>query len=182
MGDKVLRDLKTPAGASIHSRVLSSMSALADFLVSEVRGLERGSEGVKKEVKDQIPSDRIKDAAAMARELRWRVRLATGYPSDNEGKASNRNKRKRSESGSPAAQEEGGAFRNFKPKTWDRVVEKRTEEEARAERWVESGEEEGEGVEASVCRRRELVVKVRKTATGVERQQIERVVEHWTYI
>jgi len=60
------------------------MLALTEFLVSEARILEHGGEQGKKEVKDQIPSERVKDAPAMVRELRWRLRSAAGYSSDDE--------------------------------------------------------------------------------------------------
>ena len=65
-------------------RVLHGLVALADFLVSEARLIERGSDPLRKEAKEQVPGDKIKDPAALARELRWRVRLAAGLASDTE--------------------------------------------------------------------------------------------------
>ena len=177
-------------------RVLESMSALAEFLVSEARTLERGSEKARKEVREQIPSDRIKDAPALARELRWRLRLAAGDASDDEGSQGIRktSKRKRGSS-SVGSQDRFTPFKNFKPKAWDSVTELKTTEERKAERrrrpedgenWVEQWTEERMGDEderedVEVRRRSEVIVKVRKTAGGVEKQQIERIVEEWTW-
>ena len=177
------------------------MLALAEFLVSEARILETGGEQARKEVKDQIPSERVKDASAMARELRWRLKFASGYTSDDDysqvmhkwHEGMNGHKRKRMDSGAPEL--ESGSFRNFKPKTWDKVVKKVTEDDTIRTRgkapgiddnWREewtawNGEGEFEGDEVGVKRYREIVVKVRRTAKGVERQRIERVVEEWRW-
>ncbi|KAH9951433.1 JmjC domain-containing histone demethylation protein 1 [Amylocystis lapponica] len=201
-GEKYLRDLK--AKEEFTQRVLESVEALADFLVSEARTMERGTEPAKKEAKEQVPGDRVKDAAALARELRWRVRLASGYTSDDEGRSqrsksgselaingsANKRKRPASEVGG-----EGGLFRNFKRKSWERVVEKPAEQESRVvkaprpgekvdEVWTEWQEEldvaEG-GDEVAVDRRRDVVIKVRRTAKGVERQRVERILEDWVW-
>jgi F-box/leucine-rich repeat protein 10/11 len=177
------------------------MLSLAEFLVSEARILERGSEQAKKEAKDQIPSERIKDAPAMARELRWRLKAAAGYSSDDDGppairkgkEGMNGNKRKRMDSGS--LELDSRHFRNFMPKSWDRVMEKTTENETVRMRvkvpgsgddwkeqwsgWDKDGDEDGD--EAEVKRQREIVVKVRRTLKGMERQRIERVVEEWLW-
>lgn len=199
MGDKILRDIKTPAGTTLSARVLESLLALADFLVSEARTLEGGGEAAKKEAKDQIPSERIKDAPAMARELRWRLRLAAGNLSDDEGlrprKWTNGNKRKRVLSASPALHDQVEPFKNFKPKVWDSVIEKSTRDEPRVERaphpgnvenwveqWINSAHNADDQSEnAEVKSRRDVVVKIRRTANGVERQQIERLIEEWTW-
>ncbi|RDB21548.1 JmjC domain-containing histone demethylation protein 1 [Hypsizygus marmoreus] len=199
VGDKVLRDLKSPSGSPLPPRVQESMAALADFLVSEARTLERGSEQAKKEVKDQIPSDRVKDAPAMARELRWRLRLAAGYSSDDDGRRINRNggeltngnKRRRVSSASPSLDEALGPFKHFKPKAWDSVKTQTKTEEVRIEKkarptdgedWVDRWVNETQTNEdAEVTIRGEVVDKVRRTAKGVERQRIERVVEEWTW-
>lgn len=177
------------------------MLALADFLVSEARTLEGGSEAAKKDVKEQIPSDRIKDAPAMARELRWRLRLSAGYSSDDEGprglrKGTNGNKRKRTTSASPALHDQPGPFKNFKPKIWDSVTDKTTQDEPKVvkkpppsdsrEGWTEewtSGASVADEMneDAEVRSRRDVIVKVRRTGNGVERQTIERVTEHWTW-
>ncbi|KAJ6606638.1 jumonji superfamily protein [Mycena vulgaris] len=196
VADKYLRDLKSPAGVSYPPRVLTSLLALAEFLVSEVRILERGSEQAKKEVKEQIPADRVKDAAAVARELRWRARLAAGNASDDEGGTVKSNglgvKRKRS-----AEDDERPRFKNFKPRQWDNMIEKSEEGEARVvkaskpsgddgawkERWVEwtNGAVDDDGAEVQVKSRTETFVRVRRTVEGLERQRVERVVESWEW-
>ena len=197
-----MRDLRSPTGETFPTRVLVSMLALAELLVSEARILERGSEQARKEVKEQIPSERIKDAPAMARELRWRLKSAAGYSSDDDrpiairkGKEGmNGNKRRRIDSGS--SELDSGHFRNFMPKSWDRVVETMTEKETvkmsvRApgdgDDWTEAWSgwdkdgDEVDGGEAEVRRQRETVVKVRRTLKGLERQRIERAVEEWVW-
>ncbi|KIY68200.1 jumonji superfamily protein [Cylindrobasidium torrendii FP15055 ss-10] len=136
VADKYLRDLK---GHSPHPRVSRSMAQLADFLVSQARVLESGDEAAKKDVREQVPHDRVKDPSAVARELRWRARLASGLGSDDEGEsvasapskavappAKRGRKRKR-----PASEETEGIvepdvagpvrFRNFRPRRWDKV-------------------------------------------------------------
>jgi F-box/leucine-rich repeat protein 10/11 len=195
VGDKFLRELKSNS-VTFSTRVLVSMLALAEFLVSEARILERGGEQAKREVKDQIPSERIKDASAMARELRWRLKSAAGYSSDDDRpqgirRGVNGNKRKHVELGSS----ELGHFKNYMPKSWDRVVEEMADDETvrmrvkapgNDEDWKEqwgvwSKDEDGDGEEAEVRRQRGTVLKVRRTARGVERQRIERVVEEWLW-
>jgi hypothetical protein len=170
--------------------------------------MERGTDQVKREARDQIPAERVKDAGAVARELRWRVRLAAGHYSDDESSASNAatatngqalngvgNKRKRIDwenavGGKPR-------FRNFKPKVWDRIAEEVAESDTRVlkvrrpengdhweERWMdwrsELVDEDGDET-VDVNRRHEILVKTRRTANGVERQRIERVVEEWVW-
>jgi F-box/leucine-rich repeat protein 10/11 len=198
VGDKFLRDLKAPAPTTFSSRVLSSILALAEFLVSEVRILEGGSEQAKKEVKDQIPAERIKDAPAMARELRWRLRLSAGYSSDDDAsqggrKVTNGHKRKRAESNSPGLHENPARFKNFKPKYWDASTMTAEDEKIVlrgqrpgdgdnwAEGWLDTADKTDVGNEAQVNRRSETVVKVRKTSNGLERQRIERVIEEWVW-
>lgn len=196
VGDKHLRDLKAPAGVLYPPRVLASLLALADFLVSEARILERGSDQAKKEAKEQIPVDRVKDAAALARELRWRVRLAAGNASDDEGIAVKSNgagvKRKRTPD-----EDERPRFKNFKPRRWDNVVEKSDEGEPRVvkahkpveddeawkERWMEwsTGVAESGAADAQVKSRTETIVRIRRTDEGLERQRVERVVECWEW-
>ncbi len=178
--------------------------ALADFLVSEARILERGADAAKKEVREQIPADRVKDASAVARELRWRLKLAEGSASDEEGvkKGDKTNghvngvKRRRVDGEGL----EGGTFRfrNFKPRSWDRIEE--TVEDLKTETgrvispgtgdsWVDTwinpdnpAEDAMDGGQsAEVVRQRTMVVKVRKTPKGLERQKIERIVEQWSW-
>ena len=201
-----MRDLKSTSGSSLPPRVLSGILSLADFLVSEARILETGTEQAKKEVREQIPTDRIKDASAAARELRWRAKLALGYSSDDEGAAGTR---KAKESASPPIgikrkrvedHDEIAHFRNFKPKPWDAVVavkkeanQTRVSKAARpgdgdewTSRWAtevqvkDEEEEEAEG-EATVESCQEVIVKVRRTVKGLERQRIERTIEDWTW-
>jgi hypothetical protein len=165
------------------------MLSLADFLVSEVRLLECGTELAKKEVKDQIPFDRVKDAAALARELRWRVRVAAGHSSDDEaGEVQMTNgyrgmKRKRSE-----CREDLLRFKNFKPRQWDKVTEKdgmveekviKSKRPDTLESW--QSDDEGDG-NARVSVRRNVLVKLRYRAGVLERERIERVVEEWTWM
>jgi len=198
VGDKYLRDFKSAAGTSLPARVLNGILTLSEFLVSEARILERGSEQAKKEAKEQIPTDRIKDAPAVARELRWRAKRALGYSSDDEGV------RKSKYSPTPVAgskrrrldeDEETSLFKNFKPKPWDAVVTTKDDENVSTcragkpgnegewtGRWMAGTEGDDQGEEATVKKGREVVVKVRRTRTGIERQRIERTVEEWTWI
>jgi len=193
VGDKYLRDLKTAASKVTYSeRVLNGILTLAEFLVSEARILEKGSEQAKKEAKESIPADRVKDGPAMARELRWRVRQAMGQDSEDEGGrrlnvvAGSKRRRVEEEEGS-------GKFRNFKPKMWDAVVaqkeEPRTEEvkvrrptgeEDLRESWI-AGEPEDEGETGQVVTTVDKVVKVRRTGRGIERHLISRQVEDWSW-
>lgn len=155
-----MRTLK--AREDISMRVLSSLEALANYLVSEARLLD-GSENShtsshagkgsvtesnaarKKEAKESVPGDRVKDAPALARELRWRVRIAAHGSSDVETENVNTHpspellgskgnaKRRRKESWDPNATQNSGVspddldvqsarsnFRNFVPKRWDK--------------------------------------------------------------
>lgn len=201
VADKYLRDLKSSSSLSLSSRVLNGVVALSEFLVSEARILESGSEQAKKEAKEHIPSDRIKDAPAFARELRWRARHALGYQSDDEG-SSSRNKSTTIVAGTKRRRvddpEELPHFRNFKPKVWDAITTTVAEESQRvtkALRPTEGSSNEWtlgyavddvapsmeDGEEANVSSRREVVVKVRRSAKGVERQRIERTVEEWRW-
>jgi hypothetical protein len=200
VGEKYLRDLK--AKEEFSPRVLDSIQALSEYLVSEVRVMERGTENAKREAREHVPTERVKDPAAVARELRWRVRIAAGHGSDDEGTGAqvattnglgvNGNKRKRldSENG-----EDKPNFKNFKPRVWESVKENVTESETRElkgrrpengeewkEHWIEWKDEvEDEGEPVDVNSRQHVVVKVRRTVNGVERQRVERVVEEWTW-
>ncbi|KAF8892678.1 hypothetical protein BD779DRAFT_1510319 [Infundibulicybe gibba] len=199
VGDKYLRDLKS-SNPGHSSREISAMLPLADFLVSEVRMLERGTDQAKKEAKEQIPLDRVKDAAAVARELRWRLKLAAGYSSDDEGAglkvngSINGHKRKRAISeSSSAGTGEFQMFRNFKPRVWDNTEKAASSEnlvlkgrrpgpdDAWQQEWVGWMDGNEVGNEADVKRRKETVVRVQKTAKGLIRQRIERVVEDWVW-
>ncbi|KAF9532383.1 jumonji superfamily protein [Crepidotus variabilis] len=203
--DKYLRDLKSAAGVSLPTRVLNGIVALSEFLVSEARILETGSDQAKKETKEQIPSDRIKDAPAVARELRWRAKQALGCQSDDEGavrpiqRAGSLSlagtKRRRLDD----REETPSHFRNFKPKLWDAIVTSQPEESQRVSKtprphegdeWTKAytGSDDAaqlsideEMEEANVSSRKEVVVKVRRTAKGLERHRIERTVEEWRW-
>ncbi|KAG6379102.1 hypothetical protein JVT61DRAFT_11538 [Boletus reticuloceps] len=147
VADKYFRDIK--AKEEFSPRVLESLVALCSYLVSEVRAMERGSEAAKRDAKEHVPTDRIKDAPALARELRWRVRLAAGTTSDDEG--NERPLKKALTNGNGSASVNGGVkrkrspiemqgpetetslgrvqFRNFQPKGWDVVEDLPKEEE-----------------------------------------------------
>lgn len=183
-----MKDLKS--GNEPPSRVLDSLTALVDFLLSEARALERGSVQAKKEAKEQIPHDRVKDAPALARELSWRLRHAIGNLSEDEHTAPTNgigNKRKRSRSSSPPK------FRNFRPRGWDTVVETKAEKNSKTlhlrkreelGKWTEwDNYEEAENEPAvEVSSRTNVITKVRQKGEGVvERERIERVVQVWTW-
>ncbi|KAF9002043.1 JmjC domain-containing histone demethylation protein 1 [Cyathus striatus] len=206
VADRYLRDFKSQSGAPTNARLVSSILALANFLISEVHTIEQGNEQTRKEAKDQIPSDRVKDAPALARELRWRARHANGYASDDEGHrfgysytkdnsgehlVTNGVKRKRI-SESPALEEHDNRFKHFRPKKWDTMSEKEdlATRQCRAPRpegqkswgdyWLTyDGEIDEEGEEVDVKVRRQTVVKVKRTVRGLERHKIERIVEEW---
>lgn len=166
--------------------------------MSEARILESGTEAAKKEAKEQIPVDRVKDAPAFARELRWRVKLVIGYLSDDEGSGSKLRgtttlagtKRRRVEDREDAPQ-----FRNFRPKTWDSIITTAAEDSQRVIKVPKPADDDvewtkpfilddmkvDEGEEATVSGQREVVIKVRRTAQGLERQRIERTVEEWRW-
>ena len=152
-GEKYLRDLK--AREDFPSRVLDSVAALADFLVNEARVIEgrpglqsAQTEAVRKEARDAIPPDKVKDAPALARELRWRVRNARGVSSGDEGAGSKRGKsmsapkengmkRKRDSAdlGEPVEAENGRQmFRNWRRKGWEKEVFLPKKSERRVER------------------------------------------------
>ena len=81
----------------------------------------------RKEAKESVPGDRVKDAPALARELRWRVRLAAHGSSDAEDDGAENSARpgtKRRRKETPGPTSENGhvddlRFRNFEPKRWD---------------------------------------------------------------
>jgi hypothetical protein len=191
--------LKAAGRIHFSLRVMTSIVALAQYLVTEARLLENGSEHSKKDARDQIPHDRIKDAPAMARELLWRARLVIyGSASDEESATISSalvgGKRKRSvESQEP---DDNSLFKNFKPKKWDSRTDKVLEKQSRMmkiskpgdEQWEEKWsewrnlvDEEGDEHVAQVTHFRDVLVRVRKTAGGIERQRIERVVEEVTW-
>lgn len=131
VGEKYLRDIR--AKEEFSPRVLEGLLALSDFLVAQARLIESGVDPARRDAKESVPTDRIKDAPAVARELRWRVRLAMEAPSDDEGgggkktnghstngaKAAHAAKRKRETSDIGDARSEPRNFRNWRPKAWD---------------------------------------------------------------
>jgi len=208
VGDKYLLDLR--AKEDFTPRVLDSIEALSDFLVSEVRAMERGPEPVRRDVRDQVPNDKVKDAPAVARELRWRVRLAEGYTSDGgrcdqargrEEPATKLVGRKRRREGeiplTDLATQGDPKFRNFQPKVWESleedheegvrhlIVEPDQDISAFAGSWKDWKDEPGsselvKGDKVEVGRRRQVIVKMRRTGHGFERHRVERVVETWS--
>ena len=186
MGESYLRDLK--AREEISPRILESILSLADFLVGESRIIERGSEAAKKESKENIPVEKVKDAPAMARELRWRAKHALGYTSDTEDDNTH-DDRCRGMIRTPPM-----VFKNFVPKKWDRVVDEDAGEEVTKVRalrpdsldgwvttWTDGWQGDGAG-EAEVLKRRKVLFRVRRTESGIERQRIERTIEDWSWL
>ncbi|EJD53426.1 Clavaminate synthase-like protein [Auricularia subglabra TFB-10046 SS5] len=207
VGEKYLRDIR--AKEEFSTRILDGLQALADFLVSQARLIERGADPARREAKEAVPTDRIKDAPAVARELRWRVRLALDAPSDDEGakkmnghgggaKAAHVTKRKR-ETSAGADGAEPRNFRNFKPKAWD---EERREPRESEKKVVQVGKSEdvpmGDlvatdgagpvvsegGEEGEYESRGETIVRARRVnADGrvvIEKQTVKRLLETWT--
>ncbi len=169
--------------------------------------MERGPDSLRRDARDQVPNDKVKDAPAVARELRWRVRLAQGYASDEDQSSRFRagepmakevgRKRKRDPEFSQAVQGDF-KFRNFQPKIWEALAEEQEEGvqhltvqptqdiSSLTEGWTDWKEEpirsrmvNGDKVE--VGRRRQVIVKTRRTVHGFERQRVERVVETWNW-
>lgn len=147
VAEKTLKDLK--AKEEFPMRVLEGMDALATFLTRESRIMERktSTEAARKDSKEQVPAT-IKDPAALAREFRWRVRLAAGHDSGDElespfhktttnGASSSANgskrgsaaasKRKRGGGGADE-REPGPRFKGFIPRNWDTMSLRKIEE------------------------------------------------------
>ncbi|KAJ4480470.1 jumonji protein [Lentinula edodes] len=188
VGDKYMKDLKSGNVPSF--RILDSLAALVDFLLSETRALERGSVQTKKEAKEQIPHDRVKDGPALARELAWRLRHASGNVSDDEyapNGVGHMHKRKRMRSDSPPK------YRNFRPKGWDTVLETKAELDSKTlhigkseeiNKWIEWDNNQDSETEPAVevSSRKNVITKVRRKAENVvERERVERIVEVWTW-
>lgn len=215
----------------------------------------------RRDAKEAVPGDRVKDAPALARELRWRVRLAQGGASDGEDDATDEHarggKRKRATTSGasavanainsvshaqPAAKAgpaltimtERPKFKNFVPKRWD-TCGTRNEQRTRVQRrapmskrppppnegpsvvdgpmlewaqpWMDdwddtppatqapNGDTSAEmdideskesvvpsnGDEVDVETKYEVLVRVRRTPRGLERQRIVRRVEMWEW-
>jgi len=151
VAEKCLRDIR--AKEEFSDRVLEGLRVMADFLVGQARLIERGTEAQRRDSKESVPADRIKDAPAVARELRWRVRQALDLGSDDDAGSSRRGsqqatstkgngtkrKRETSESGTPVLESYAARnFRNFRPKAWDEEVRAPVEGEKRVVKVVKS--------------------------------------------
>lgn len=183
----------------VPQRVLDGLASLVEFLMSEVRLIEGNTNGAgdagKKDAKDMVPSDRVKDPGALARELRWRVRVAINGESGDEGgtrlkgytaskhkpaagqkrKRGNSDKERLTREGSPASESQSDTsrmmFKNFTPRPWDAV--KTTEAqtlrlEGEAPPLLESVDVEMEDDRpvGALERRTSSVVKVRRIGDG----------------
>jgi len=164
--------------------------------MSEVHTLERGSDNAKRETKEQVPTDKVKDAAALAREFRWRLRLASGDTSDDEMTTGARPaKRKRPDREISVVSE--SKFRNFIPRRWDYIFDepeqaemetvqatrliREDEWERQWSQWPRKELSEGDMTEAQVERKRSTLTRMRKTTAGFERERFERVSETWNW-
>lgn len=190
VGEKYCKDLKSKEEFPI--RILKSIDALATFLVSEARIMERGSEVAKKEAKENVPADRIKDPSLLARELRWRVRSAAGADSDAELGGDG-------DELVPVKREPGGGrhpgrkrkeehstvlFKNWQPPEWNTVEHIPANESHDMIKVEEAGEQgewmKKEGLTGDVMRtiKRNGVSKLRKLEHGaIERYSVVRTVE-----
>jgi len=188
--ERYTRDLK--AKEDFPMRVLEGLGALADFLVSEARVIERGPEAARKETREQIPGEKVKDPSALAREFRWRVRMAAGQASDAEGQSVSKTKREGSIASSGKDQTEsvsakrkrlnddhevkkkGPKFKGFSPRPWDDIQRRSMEDGTTSERvvhptsdssdsWLSTWvEDKADKVVAEVERTSDEVVKVRR--------------------
>jgi F-box and leucine-rich repeat protein 10/11 len=166
-------------------------------LVSEARIIERGSEQAKKEARENVPGDRVKDPGLLARELRWRVRSAAGVDSDAElgddgdgivavkhDRAASRDgfKRRRRDEAS------GPLFRNWQPPEWVNVEDVPmhvTHDTMKVEDKAEGGVNwmAQEGLKGDVMRsvKTNGINKLRRLDNGsLERYSVVRTVEHIT--
>ncbi|EJD02232.1 Clavaminate synthase-like protein [Fomitiporia mediterranea MF3/22] len=246
-----LRSLK--AREDFSPRVLSSLEALARFLINEVHLIEQSdsrsssSSGVaavaapstdgarRKEAKEAVPGDRVKDACALARELRWRVRIAVHGSSDAEDEGTEHSvrtgtkRRRKGGAGGGSVElsssenghsEADARLRNFEPKRWDAYDIQASSVKERVRRPIPEGNErpptlpigepdgrgewaqawlkfdkdistivkeekemdvDVENVQPEVTTKHEVMVRVRRTARGLERQRVERTVEMWDW-
>ncbi|KAG8760511.1 JmjC domain-containing histone demethylation protein 1 [Serendipita sp. 396] len=190
VGEKYCKDLK--AKEDFSPRVLKSLDALAGFLVSEARTIERGSEVAKKEAKENVPTDRVKDASLLARELRWRVRSAAGVDSDTElggdgdeivpikrepGSARQGIRKRKDDHSTPL-------FKNWQAPEWSNVENLPLEVAHDTVRVEDVEKEDGwmakEGISGDVMRskKRNGITKIRKLDQGaIERYSVIRTVE-----
>lgn len=154
--------------------------------------MERGSEVAKKEAKDNVPTDRVKDPSLLARELRWRVRSAAGVDSDaelggdgdeivavkREPGTARQPGRKRKDEHSTAL------FKNWQPPEWntvDHIPANESHDTIKVEDIGEGGDwMQKEGLTGDVIRsiKRSGLSKMRKLEHGaIERYSVVRTVE-----
>lgn len=199
-----MRDLK--AHEDFSQRILDSISVLADFLVCEARIIEaRAGQGApsdmaRKESKDAVPADKVKDAPALARELRWRIRNALNVTSGDEGSSrrakswqvssnsTNGVKRKREEDDSTEFGEtEHGRpiFRNWRRGGWDKeeflpkrletVTARRKRPYDNLQAWMNDAAVNSDDLdteEAIIDISTEVIIKVRKVRQGNSKEDI----------
>ncbi|KAH8829714.1 JmjC domain-containing histone demethylation protein 1 [Flagelloscypha sp. PMI_526] len=198
--EQTLRSFKASPPPELSERMLSSMLSLAEFLVSQVRLIEKGSDAAKKEARENVPSDRVKDGPALAREFRWRTKQLLGEDSSDEMPSRRSNgtangvKRKRGQD----TDDEFDRFRNYAPKPWaetltttgeesqwrSKAVRPEPEDVLWTKQWADIGadklEEGGEGG-ALVSAQTETTIKLRRIEHGIERQRIQRTLERWNW-
>lgn len=191
-------------GEEIPNRVLESILALAQFLVVEARIVERRGSGAR-ESKDMVPYDKVKDASALARELRWRCRNALGDESDDERQkksdyvnGSNKRKRNADDSDDGAADNHVDGFRHFKPRRWDKIHQSSSTHASLQQKvvktlslsdWLEWNLVEktakDEEVTAKVNTSDSTIVRIRKYTNGnlvfVERSKAHQTQEVWQW-
>lgn len=208
VGEAYNRALK--AKEDIPTRILSELRSLSEFLVSEARLIEGSaapsttSDSTRKEARDMVPVDKVHDAPALARELRWRLKavldggsgeetakpklMGNGAPpprskhsTPTASSANGSKKRKREvREGSEGSTQSIGMFRNFTPRPWDTVS--RTDGELSRAARVKLPQEWGvgsDGRDGDLETRTDRMVKVRRTDGVVEREVITRVKEVW---
>ncbi|EJU05699.1 Clavaminate synthase-like protein [Dacryopinax primogenitus] len=191
-------------------RVLRGLVSLADFLVSEARLIESGVDTPqRREAKDAIPGDKVKDASALARELQWRAKEVLGKEDEDEEderpakkqKVSNGKGKHRAVTEMDEAVEPGShrrpKFKNWSPMKWDIRTERDLDERhdvVTAEPpgdWVlregaldNLGSEGNQGVEHVTTGTEWVRIRRYKGEDGkerVERVRITRVIEDWTW-
>ncbi|KZT54583.1 Clavaminate synthase-like protein [Calocera cornea HHB12733] len=197
--------------AEFPPRVLRGLLQLADFLVSEARLIESGVDTPqRREAKDSIPTEKVKDALALARELQWRVREALGTEEEEERPTKRRKvsttyskgKQKRVIEDTDDEDAEPGnhrrpQFKNWAPKKWDVRTERELDERREvvaaddAGDWVlqegaldKLGAKGEEGVEHVTTGTEWVRIRRFKGEDGkerVERVKITRVVENWAW-
>lgn len=165
--------------------------------------MERGPDMPKKEAKDNVPSDRVKDAPALARELRWRLRLARYGTSDGDVTSPDVHQKRRRRDARAENDDKQPKLKGIEPKTWDvsQVTKKEEQfvalgrsppgqESNWADRWLteenETNRRQGMDVEdkpwgPNVTKKREDIVRVRRTMFGLERQRLHREIETWEW-